>query len=130
MKNSRTEKMKTKKTNEELISIIKELKLLSYKTNKSIWKSIALTLEKPTRKRRIVNVSRINRFCKDGELIIVPGKVLSSGSLNHKITVAAFSFSKQAIKKINDSGSKVMTLKELIKNQELINNTKNIRIIG
>jgi large subunit ribosomal protein L18e len=122
--------MKIRKTNEDLISIIKELKLLSYKTDKSIWKSIASTLEKPTRRKKIVNVSRINRFSKDGELIIVPGKVLSSGSLNRKITVAAFSFSKQAIKKINDSGSKTIMLKDLIKNKELINNVKNIRIIG
>ncbi|MGB9748397.1 MAG: 50S ribosomal protein L18e [Candidatus Woesearchaeota archaeon] len=122
--------MKTRKTDEDLIRTIKDLKLLSYKTNKNIWKSIASMLEKPTRKKRIVNVSRINRFSKEGEIIIVPGKVLSSGSLNHKITVAAFSFSKQAIKKINESGSKTMMLKDLIKNQELISNTKNIRIIG
>ncbi|GAG29486.1 unnamed protein product, partial [marine sediment metagenome] len=52
-------KMKrTGPTNEHLRKLIAELKKLSIEQNAAIWKRIALELERPTRQRRIVNISR------------------------------------------------------------------------
>ncbi|MBI2499808.1 50S ribosomal protein L18e [Candidatus Woesearchaeota archaeon] len=105
---------KTGPTNPELMSLIKELRILSYKQKVNIWKRIAEELERPTRQRRIVNLERINRVCKNNESIIVPGKVLASGDLDKKLTVAAFQFSEQALNKINEKG-KALTIQEIIK---------------
>ncbi|OYT31389.1 50S ribosomal protein L18e [Candidatus Woesearchaeota archaeon ex4484_78] len=118
--------MKLKKTNQELVSVIRQLRLNSHKKKKSIWKAVAEHLEKPTRKKRVVNLSKINRFSKDGDLIIVPGKVLASGELTHKITIIAWSFSKEALRKIAESGSNPLKLKDII---EKLPDNKNMRII-
>ena len=43
----------------------------------------------------------------DGDVIVVPGKVLGTGDLNRKVTVAAFSFSKSAVEKIRNAKGNV-----------------------
>lgn len=101
------------KTNTHLSSLIEEMRRLSTEQDVAIWNRIAKDLEKPTRIQRIVNLSRLERFTKDNDIVVVPGKVLGTGDLTHKITVAAFSFSDSAKEKINSSG-KAITLKELL----------------
>ncbi len=91
------------------------------------WNRIASDLEKPTRQRRAVNLSKINRFTKENEIIVVPGKVLSSGELNHKLTIAAWQFSQKALEKINKKNAKAMTIQELMKTNI---KEKRVRIIG
>ncbi len=117
---------RTGPTNPELISLIQELKQLSYKQKAKIWKTIAKELERSTRQRRIVNLDRINRVCKNNDNIIVPGKVLASGILDKKVTIAAFNFSDQALNKIKEKG-KAITIQELIKNNP---KGSKLRIIG
>ncbi len=119
--------LKTKTTNPELRSLILELRRKTHKVNKALWRRIADDLERSNRQRRIVNLSRINKYSKENEVVVVPGKVLASGDLNHKLTIAAFSFSKQAVEKIEKAGGNALTLKEIMdKNPE----AKNIKIIG
>src|SRR3989344_298378 len=117
---------RTGPTNPHLIELISELKELSRKQNVNLWSRIAEELEKPTRQRRNVNIYRIDKYTKDDETALVPGKVLSIGQLNKKIKVAAFQFSEQAKEKINSIG-KAITIKELI--QENPKGNK-VRIIG
>lgn len=114
---------RTGPTNQKLQSLIEELK----KKEARLWKRIALELERPTRKRRVVNLSRINRFTKENETVIVPGKVLGSGMLMHKVTIAALSFSGGAVEKISSSKSKAVTLEDFIK-QDI--KGKAVRILG
>lgn len=104
--------MNKSKTNYQLKMLVEELKKISAENGVSIWKRVALDLEKPTRSSRIVNLSRLNRYTKDRDIVVVPGKVLGTGELEHNITVAAFSFSDSAREKINSVG-KALTLKEL-----------------
>jgi large subunit ribosomal protein L18e len=113
--------------NNQLTSLITELKKTSIKEDVKIWKRIASDLEKPTKSRRIVNLSRINRYVKNGEIIVVPGKVLSMGELDKKVTVAAYNFSGNAKDKIKQSGSSVITILDLIKTNP---KGKKVRIIG
>ena len=117
---------RTGPSNQHLVDLIKELKILAIEKKVKLWKRIATELEKPTRIRRVVNLSRINKYCKDKETIIVPGKVLASGELDKKLTIAAFSFSDQALEKINGK-SKAITIGELIKENP---QGKKVRIIG
>ena len=118
---------RTGPTNPILKNLVSDLKKKSFEQKVNLWKRVALDLEKPTRKRRVVNLSRINRFTKENEIIVVPGKVLGSGSLNHKITISAFQFSEDAKNKIMKSGSKIMPLDELSNESP---KGKNIKIIG
>lgn len=118
---------RTGPTNPLLQELIGELKKRSNEQSVNLWKRIALDLEKPTRQRRIVNLSKISRYTKENEIIVVPGKVLGSGMLNHKLTISAYQFSDQAKDKIEKAGSKIITLLELSKEKP---DGKNLRIIG
>lgn len=118
---------KTGPTNAGLVELIRELKTLSIKEDVKIWKRIAQDLEKPARKKRIVNLSKINHFAKEGEIVIVPGKVLGTGVLDTKITVAAYNFSNSAKDLITKNKCKAISISELMKDNP---KGKNVRIIG
>jgi large subunit ribosomal protein L18e len=118
---------RTGPTNPVLKKLINELKKASLDQDAKIWKRVALDLEKPSRDRRVVNLSRINMHAKEDETIVVPGKVLGSGFLDHKITISAFKFSEGALEKISKIGAKAVPLAELIKESP---KGKKIRIIG
>ena len=92
-------------TNPNLQSLIKELKTCSITNKVNIWKRIATELEKSTRNRRKVNIHQIQKHSNDGETVLVPGKVLSMGTLTKQVKVAAWAFSEEATKKIKDSTS-------------------------
>ena len=116
-------KMKrTGPTNYQLQTLLSEL---ADKPSK-FWKRIAYDLNKPTRQRRTVNVYKIDKLAKDGETIIVPGKVLSLGEMTKKVNVAALSFSEEAKKKIEEKG-KTLTIKELLQSNP---DGKGVRILG
>lgn len=113
-------------TNLNLRRLIEELKKQSSEHKVRLWKRIAVDLERPTRIRRVVNLSKLNRYTKKNDTVVVPGKVLGSGDLNHNLTVAAFNFSGQARDKINKNGE-ALTLFELMKKNP---KGKNIKVIG
>ena len=117
----------SKKTNPLLLSLIHELKKQSNENDVSIWKDIALRLEKPSRNWAEVNLDRINKYTNEKETALIPGKVLSSGNLNKKISIAAWSFSEKSLEKIKKAGGKHMTIEELVKNNP---KGKDVRILG
>ena len=92
-----------------------------------LWQRLARELEKPTRKRREVNLSRIQRFAKSGETVLVPGKVLAAGELNKKVTIAAWNFSASAKEKVKAAGGKTLAISELIKSHP---KGTNVRLLG
>ncbi|MFH1174725.1 MAG: 50S ribosomal protein L18e [archaeon] len=114
------------KDNNQLTELITGLKVLAIEQKADLWKRLATDLEKPTRQRCVVNLSRINVHSAPEETVVVPGKVLSSGDLDHAVTIAALSFSETAEKKINEKG-KAITISELMKKSP---DGKKIRIIG
>jgi len=98
-----------RKRNPELVETV-----ISAKKNDS-WKRVAEILT-ATRKMKVEkNLNSINENSRDGETIVIPGKVLSVGELNKKVKVVAFSFSGNAKEKILKSGSKISTIQEEIK---------------
>jgi len=72
-------------------------------------------------------LTRINDFTKEGEVIVVPGKILGTGNVSHKITISSFSISNSAAKKITESGGNIISFKEMIKK---FPTGKGVRIIG
>jgi len=113
----------TYSTNAELQQLIVELK----KAKVLLWKRIAADLSKPSRQRRVVNLTRIAQNAKEGEVIVVPGKVLSGGDITQKVNVAAYTFSDSAVEKIKKANGSTMTIAELLKSNPT---GKGIRILG
>lgn len=105
--------MKPIHKNQQLTQLVSDLKKLSIEQEAKLWKRIASDLEKPTRQRRTVNVYKIDQYSKDNEVVIVPGKVLGTGELNHNVTVAALNFSEEAKEKIASKG-KAISIRELM----------------
>ena len=119
--------MRTGPVNEELNSLLVELKGKGHKDNSPLLLRLGNDLRKPTRQRRVVNLSKINRYTRDGETVVVPGKVLASGELDHTVTIAAWKFSQQALDKIRKSKSKAVRISELISEDM---KGKRVRILG
>ena len=118
---------RTGPSNPILLRLIVELKKRGNEQNAKIWGRVADDLERPTRQRRVVNLSSINRYTKENEIVVVPGKVLGSGDLQHKITISAFQISDGAKEKIEKAGAKIVPLLELSKENP---SGKGIRIMG
>jgi len=61
------------------------------------------------------------------ETVVVPGKVLGAGKIDHPINVAAFAFSDQARLKILKAKGKCLSILELMKKNP---KGANVKIIG
>jgi large subunit ribosomal protein L18e len=105
---------RTGPTDINLRRLIRYLRKKSNEENVKIWKDIAWRLERPRRQRAEVNLSRINRYTKEGDMVIVPGSVLGAGNLDHKVIVAAWKFSEKAREKIIQAGGEAITIEELV----------------
>lgn len=101
-------------TNPELQKLIAELRSKGYKEKIKFLTELADLLEKSTRKRAEVSLSKLERCCSSGETVVVPGKVLSDGILSKPLSVAAFKFSSVAEEKIKKAGGTVLSINELI----------------
>ena len=79
-----------------------------------LWRDLMERINRPRRKRIVVNVSRINRYTNANDVVVVPGKVLGAGNIDHPVTVAALWFSKSAKEKIEKAGGRSITIEQLI----------------
>lgn len=91
------------------------LKKTSREKKVRIWADIAQRLQKPARQRASVNVGKLDRLCKKGETVIIPGKLLAGGAISKAINVACANCSVQACEKIKAAGGKCLTIEELMK---------------
>jgi large subunit ribosomal protein L18e len=103
------------KTNPRLNSLIADLKATARDGGSDVWADIAERLEKPRRTHAEVNLGRIERYAREEETVLVPGKVLGSGALRKDVTVAAVDFSGSAETKIEAVGEAVQ-LEEALEN--------------
>jgi large subunit ribosomal protein L18e len=118
---------KIKATNPELIGLIRDLKKQSRESQTEFWRNLAERLSTSKRSRVAVNVSRLNRYTKDGETVVVPGKVLGAGKADHPLTVAAFAFSNVAKSKIQDAKGNCLSIGDLMKKNPT---GKNVKLMG
>lgn len=114
------EKQTRKKTNSNLIDIVKIAK------KQDGWREVAEILTGSRRNRIEINLGELFSGAKDGETIVVPGKILSQGEVNKKIKIVSFSFSKNAREKLLNGGCDVVEIIDEIKNNP---NAEGIRII-
>lgn len=114
-------------TNPVVLFMARDLKEASRRNKAPIWSRIAELALKPSSARRKINVSQIDKLTKDGDVIIVPGKVLGTGGISHKITLCSFSISNSGAQKILEKGGKILNFSEIIKNHPT---GKGVTIIG
>jgi large subunit ribosomal protein L18e len=117
----------TKSTNPELVQLIRFLKKQGRERQANIWLDVAEHLAKPNRQRVAVNLSRINRHTEKKDMIVVPGKVLGTGALNHPVTIAAFGASEKAKEKLAAAKAKYLSIPELVEKNPKGANVKIIR---
>ena len=115
---------RTGPTNFFLRRLINDLRKLANKENAKVWKEVAYYLGKPRRERVIVNVGKIQKLAKEGETIIIPGKLLAGGLLNKKVTVVFYQASKEALRKLEKAGARGVTIEEYIKENPKGSNTR------
>ena len=80
------------------------------KQNSPFWIRVAGIISRPKRKAVIVNLSKIDKYSNDGDTVIVPGKVLSSGQLTKKVTIAAVSASESTKQHV-----KILKIEDIVK---------------
>jgi large subunit ribosomal protein L18e len=117
---TKIEKQLKRKTNTELVDTIIAAK------KKPKWVNVAASLSTPSRNRISVNLSDIDKQSKEGEGVVVPGKVLSQGDLTKKIKIVALNFSEKAKEKIKKAGCEGVSILEEIKSNP---DFKDIKII-
>lgn len=97
-----------------------------HKTKIRIWKDVSERLQKPRNNQAKVNIYRINKKTQDGDVIVIPGKVLGMGDLDHKVTIAAYKASESAKNKVENSstGSKIIGIDTLLEENPKGSNVK------
>jgi len=98
-----------RKLNPELVETI-----LNAKKNEK-WVKIAGILASPRRNKVIANLDEIDKASKEGDTILIPGKILGKGDVSKKLRIVALSFSEEARKKLKDKKCEIVTIREEIK---------------
>jgi len=106
--------VKSGSTDPNTRALINALRRTSTKHDVKIWKRVAELVARPARKRPEVNVGKIGRHTSAGDVVVIPGKVLGSGSLPHKVTVAALNASASARSVIVGAGGSLISIDELL----------------
>ncbi|MEM3736958.1 MAG: 50S ribosomal protein L18e [Candidatus Bathyarchaeia archaeon] len=119
--------MKARTTNPERLELIRALRKASQGGKVRIWRVLAEYIMQPRRRRVTVNLSRVNRHTRGGDVVIIPGKTLGSGNINHPVSIAAFDFSAKAKEKIERAGGSCLTINEIVAQ---IPNGSNVKLIG
>ncbi len=102
-----------RKLNPELVETINEAR-----KNKK-WLEIADKLSQPRKLKIVLNLDEVDSQVKEGDTIVVPGKVLGEGNISKRIKIVALNFSQEAIEKLKDKKCEIVTIKdEISKNKE------------
>jgi large subunit ribosomal protein L18e len=103
------------------------LRKASKESKAPIWNAIERKITGRRANRSEINVGMLAKVTENGQTVIVPGKILGTGSIGHKLTVCSFSISEAAAAKIIQADGSVMNLKDFIKKYP---DGRGVRIIG
>ena len=97
-----------------------------WKTKKRIWKKISKKIMGPRQNRVEANLYRINKKTQKGDIIVIPGKILANGNIEHQLTIACLNCSISARKKIESSGTatKIISIEDLLEQNPKGTNVK------
>ena len=110
-----------RKTNPKIAEAIKLAK------QKTAWLQIAKLIAGPARKYSNFNLDQIDAKSKDGETILIAGKVLGTGNLTKKVKICALAFSHSALERLKRSKHEACFIKDEIKSNP---SAKGIKLIS
>jgi len=102
-------------TNRQLRMLARFLRKAAVANSAKIWRAVAELVERPRRSRIVVNVGKLNRVANNGDVVVIPGKLLGGGELKKRVIVAAVSVTPKAWKKVVEAGGEVLTIPELVR---------------
>ena len=101
-----------RKQNQEIVDTI-----LAAKKHKK-WAGIAQKISGSRKRYDSMNLKEIEEKTKEGDTVVVAGKVLGSGEISKKIRICALGFSESAKKKMSKVKAEAVTiLEEINKNK-------------
>ena len=100
-------------TGTEKKSVIEALKLLNKSKKVKLFKALMQSIRAPERQRTEINVGKISRYSKPKSVVVVPGKVLGFGQMEHAVEIVALDFSEESKRKITAAGGSVKSFKWL-----------------
>ena len=106
--------MKRGPESKRTLELINLLRKSAVENKARIWRRVAERLSGASRRRAEVNLHSIDKHSKEGDMVVVPGKVLATGALNHRVTIAAHSFSASAADKIRKAGGSCVTIANVV----------------
>jgi large subunit ribosomal protein L18e len=80
-----------------------------------LWKRVYSLSAVPSRRRTSINLYKIDKNSKEGDNVVVPGKVLSTGPITHSFSISAIEFSAEALRMLKDANCKVVDIKDMVK---------------
>jgi large subunit ribosomal protein L18e len=95
-----------------------------WKTKTGLWRRVSEILSKPSRNRPEINLYRLNKLTKENDVVVVPGKILGAGTLDHPITVSSLMVSELALTKLTESKSNHMSIEQMMKKYKKGSNVK------
>lgn len=119
--------MSSSKSNPFLVDLIDRLRAVAREEEAPIWRDVADRLDGPNRNWAEVNVSHLQEVLDEGEVAVVPGKLLGDGHLVTSVTVGAFQCSDGAREAIEDAGGTYVPLEDLVDDHPT---GSEVRIVG
>lgn len=110
-----------------IVDTLWTLRKASKETKAPLWKDLERRLLNSRSNRREVNLDKLSKFTKEGDVIIVPGKLLGAGNLGHSVIVFAYSVSELASRKVKEAGGQILALGDLV---EKYPHGSGVKIIG
>ncbi|MCS7122507.1 MAG: uL15 family ribosomal protein [Candidatus Micrarchaeota archaeon] len=80
------------------------------------WRAVLEIVDRSRRRRVVVSIEKVNRYYREGKIVIIPGKLLGGETLKHKAKVVAVDASRGAIEMIKRGGGEFIYMEEFLKN--------------
>jgi len=109
-------------SNSNTLKLIRSL----WKTKTGIWRRVSEILMKPSRNRPEINLYRLNKITKENDVVVIPGKLLGTGIVDHPITIGSLMVSELALKKLTEANCTYMSIDQLMKKYK---KGSNVRIL-
>lgn len=97
---------------------LREIAIMAEKTGRRndsrFWLSVADELLRPRRNRAEINLGQVSRLTSPGDFVVIPGKLLGDGEIDHPVKISSVSASKSAISKLTKAGGEYVPLENLI----------------
>ncbi len=84
------------------------------KAKRPVWSDVAERLRKPRRVRAEITLSRLDKVTTENALVVVPGRIVSTGTVSHKMTVGYLAATKTALVRLKQAGVTALPLPQFL----------------